>query len=174
MPQSVSLCRSVWGAGASTMGPVHPRLALASGMHLDGCMAEPRESKRNAGRHRPTPRVTVLALARAWSPLQRAGRFLLWARAPFARKHYAAEFENFMRFVRGFEVDSQRCLQADESQSVADEAVLLGLLEATRVPRPNALRPNLYDIGLGYRRRKAQPNFREWLAIHEGGTSVAG
>lgn len=170
MPQCVSLCRSVRAAP----GRLHPRLALASGMHLDGCMAEPRESQRNAGRRRPTPRVTVLALARAWSPLQRASSFFLWARAPFARRHYAAEFENFMRFVRGFPVDRQRCLQADESQSVADEAVLLGLLEATRVPRPNALRPNLYDIGLGYRRREAQPNFREWLAIHEGGTSVAG
>jgi hypothetical protein len=141
-------------------------------------MAETPHGSRDVGTGRrlcrQTPRVTVLALARAWSPLKRAGGLLQWARAPFARRQYAAEFEGFREFVSGFPSDRQRCLKADESQSVADDAVMLGLLEATRVPRPNALRPNLYDIALGYRRRQAEPNFREWLAIYEDRASVAG
>jgi hypothetical protein len=147
-------------------------------MHQEACMGKLAHESRDAGagqrQRRQPPRVTVLALARAWSPLKRAGGLLLWARAPFARKQYAAEFEGFREFVSGFASDKQRCLKADESQSVADDAVLLGLLEATRVPRPNALRPNLYDIALGYRRREAEPKFREWLAIHEDRTSIAG
>ncbi len=123
---------------------------------------------------REPPRVTVSALARAWSPLRDSGSFLVRARAPFARWHYAAEFEGFNTFVRGFSLVSQRCLRADESQAMADDAVLLGLLDAAPIPRANDSRPNFYDIAFGYRRCNAEPIFREWLVIHERRLRVSG
>ena len=100
--------------------------------------------------------------------MRNAGSLLVRARASLARRRYAVEFEGFRTFLLGFPADKQRCLRADESQSVADDAVLLGLLDAVRVPRSNALQPSFYDIALGYRRRNAQPIFREWLLIREG------
>lgn len=117
-------------------------------------------------RHEP-PRVTVSALARAWSPLRASGSLLVRARAPFVRRHYAADFDRFGAFVGGFSSGRPRCLGADESQSMADDAVLLGLLDASPIPHANDSRPNFYDIAVGYRRCNTEPIFREWLVIHE-------
>ena len=116
---------------------------------------------------REPPRVTVSALARAWSPLRDSGSLLVRARAPFVRRHYASEFERFGAFVGGFSSDRLRCLQPGESQSMADDAVLLGLLDASPIPHANDSRPNFYDIVFGYRRCNTELIFREWLVIHE-------
>jgi hypothetical protein len=109
----------------------------------------------------------VSTLARAWTSLGQAGSLRMRARASFVRKQHAPAFLRFSNFVDGFALDTQRCLRADEPQSVADDAVLLGLLEAGPMAQPNGFRPTLYRIALGYRRCKARPVFREWLAIHE-------
>ena len=120
----------------------------------------------------PRPRLTNSPFTRAWNPMREAGSLWVRLRAPFARRRYAAEFERFTAFVGSFPEDRRRPLAADESQAWADNAVLLGLLDVDPTFWTAASRPNFYRLVPGYRRRKSEPKFRQWLVLHERRTEA--
>jgi hypothetical protein len=113
-------------------------------------------------RPRSTSHVT-----QALTPIPEAGS--LWARlkSPFARRRYRVEFERFKSFVQAFPTKQRRPLASGETQEMADDAVLLGLLDVDATFRTVDRSPSAYERVPGYGRSKPKFVFREWLVIHE-------
>ena len=116
------------------------------------------------------PRTTCSPLNRAWLPMEEAGSLWVRLRVPFARRRFAEEFNAFQAFVLSFSTEARRPLKAGESQAMADDAVLLRLLDVDAVFSSSASsggRPAFFRTVPGYRRRHAPLRFREWLVLHE-------
>jgi hypothetical protein len=111
--------------------------------------------------------MTSSPLTRAWTPIHEAGSLWVRARAPFAKRRYGLEFERFKAFVLGFPTEQRRPLKSNESQAMADDAVLLRLLDVDLTFSTPAASPNAYQLIPGYRQRGTSFAFREWLVIHE-------
>jgi hypothetical protein len=112
-------------------------------------------------------RTTNSPLTRAWTPIASADSFWVRARAPFARRRYANEFERFKAFVLAFSSEKHRPLNPGETQAMADDAVRLGLLEVDPTAWTAFGRPMFYEFVPGYKRRRLTFHFREWLVVHE-------
>jgi hypothetical protein len=117
-------------------------------------------------RHQP-PRTTCSPLNRAWLPMEGAGSLWVRLRVPFARRRFAEDFKAFQAFVLSFSTEARRPLKAGESQAMADDAVLLRLLDVDTVFSSSGSRPALFRTLPGYRRSHAPVCFREWLVLHE-------
>lgn len=113
------------------------------------------------------PRMTCSPLNRAWFPMEEAGSLWVRLRVPFARWRFADEFARFTSFVMSFSKEIRRPLKDGESQAMADDAVLLRLLDVDPVFSSSRARPALFRMIPGYRRRNSVFSFREWLLLHE-------
>ena len=113
------------------------------------------------------PRMTCSPLNRPWLPMEDAGSLWVRLRVPFARRRFADEFERFARFVLSFSSEIRRPLKYGESQAMADDAVLLRLLDVDLVFAALGDRPAVFRPVPGYRRRNSALCFREWLVLHE-------
>jgi hypothetical protein len=111
------------------------------------------------------PLTTSSPLTRAWT-IAAAGGFWVRARAPFAKRRYGREFERFKQFVGAFS-EMRRPLNPGETQAMADDAVLLGLLDVDPTFCTSNGRPTFYQLVPGYKRRRPDFIFREWLVVHE-------
>jgi hypothetical protein len=99
--------------------------------------------------------------------MDEAGGLWVRLRVPFARRRYAEEFALFEAFVMGFSRDVRRALKNEESQAMADDAVLLRLLDVDAMFSSAVERPGLFRMVPGYRRKNSPLCFREWLVLHE-------
>jgi hypothetical protein len=119
------------------------------------------------GSHLGLPRLTCSPLNRAWFPMEEAGSLWVRLRVPFARRRFADEFARFTSFVMSFSREIRRPLKQAESQAMADDAVLLRLLDVDAMFFNSGTRPGLFRMVPGYRRSNAVFSFREWLVLHE-------
>jgi hypothetical protein len=110
------------------------------------------------------PLVSNSPLTRAWTPIVEAGSLWARVRAPFARRRYAREFDCFRAFVQAFS-NLRRPLHHGEPQAMADDAVLLGLLDVD--PTFCVANGTSYQLVPAYKRRRSEVVFREWLVIYE-------
>jgi hypothetical protein len=113
------------------------------------------------------PLMTCSPLNKAWLPMEEAGGFWVRLRAPFAKKRYAADFKRFQSFVLSFATETRRPLKAGESQAMAEDAVLLRLMDVDAVVSCTRAQPAVFRTVPGYRRRNVPIHFREWLVLHE-------
>ena len=120
------------------------------------------------------PRTTNSPLTRAWTPIADADSLWVRLRAPFAKRRYADEFKRFKAFVLAFSTDKHRPLNPGEAPAMADDAVLLGLLDVDPTFWTAFGRPTFYELVPGYRRRSPNFLFREWLVIHERRAALRG
>ena len=111
--------------------------------------------------------MTCSPLSRAWLPMDEARSLWVRLRAPFARRRFSDDLERFTSFVRSFSTEGRRPLKDGESQAMADDAVLLGLLDVEAVFSSVATRPASFRTVPGYRRKHVAFCFREWLVLHE-------
>jgi hypothetical protein len=132
-----------------------------------GRIENPGELATGQGFRRQPPRTTCSPLNRAWLPMEEAGSLWVRLRVPFARRRFAEEFNAFQAFVLSFSTEARRPLKAGESQAMADDAVLLRLLDVDAVFSSSGGRPALFHAVPGYRRRHTPLCFREWLVLHE-------
>jgi hypothetical protein len=117
---------------------------------------------------RPVAQATRTPSAEAWNPVAEAKNLWVRIRALLSRRRYDEDFKRFCSFLISFPRDIRRPLRYGESQAMADDAVLLGLLEVDRTFFIPAAQPKDYAVVPTYRRRRgARAVFREWLVVHE-------
>jgi hypothetical protein len=102
------------------------------------------------------------------SPVAEARKLWVRIRALLSRRRYDGDFKRFCSFVTAFRRDVRRPLRNGESQAMADDAVLLGLLDVDATFFIPSDQPKRYTVMPAYRRRwGARALFREWLVVHE-------
>lgn len=99
--------------------------------------------------------------------MEEAGSLWVRLRVPFARRRFAEAFNAFQAFVLSFSTEVRRPLKPGESQDMADDAVLLRLLDVDAIFSSPGGRPAFFCTVPGYRRRNTPLRFREWLVLHE-------
>jgi hypothetical protein len=102
------------------------------------------------------------------SPVAEARKLWVRIRALLSRRRYDDDFKRFCSFLTAFRRDIRRPLRNGESQTMADDAVLLGLLDVDSTFFIPSDQPKRYTVMPTYRRRwGARALFREWLVVHE-------
>lgn len=102
------------------------------------------------------------------NPVAEAKKLWVRLRALLSRRRYEEDFQRFCSFVTAFRRDIRRPLRDGERQTMAEDAVLLGLLDVDSTFFIPSDQPKRYTVLPAYRRRwGARALFREWLVVHE-------